>query len=159
VCSLAGLDRRFRRAYLVHHQSDDRLHGAISQKTLIFILDAVRTSNLTKKNVFIPWRSYCFNTVSLKSQIYQVTLHYVTGVSIMLCESMIRSVVYKQIQNKQSRPVRSRLGGVVVSVLATGPKGCGFEPGKGDGLLRATKIRSTPSFGWEVKPEVPCLKI
>jgi hypothetical protein len=27
----------------------------------------------------------------------------------------------------------SCLGGVVVSVLATGPKGCGFEPGQGDG--------------------------
>jgi hypothetical protein len=24
---------------------------------------------------------------------------------------------------------------------------------------RAIKIRSTPSFGWEVKPEVPCRKI
>jgi hypothetical protein len=50
----------------------------------------------------------------------------------------------------------SRLGGVVVSVLATGPKGCGFEPGKGDGFL---KIRSTPSFGWEVKPMVQYRKI
>jgi hypothetical protein len=40
----------------------------------------------------------------------------------------------------------SHLGGVVVSVLATGPKGCGFEPGLGDGFLRAIKIRSTPSF-------------
>jgi hypothetical protein len=39
-------------------------------------------------------------------------------------------------------------------VLATGPKGCGFEAGQGDGFLRAIKIRSTPSFGWEVKPEV-----
>jgi hypothetical protein len=48
---------------------------------------------------------------------------------------------------------------VVVSVLATGPKGCGFEPGQGDGFLRTIKIRSTPSFGWEVKPEVPCSKI
>jgi hypothetical protein len=38
-----------------------------------------------------------------------------------------------------------RLGGVVVSVLATRPKGCGFEPGQGDGFLRAIKIRSTPS--------------
>jgi hypothetical protein len=35
----------------------------------------------------------------------------------------------------------SRLGGVVVSVLATGPKGCGLEPGQGDGFLRAIKIR------------------
>jgi hypothetical protein len=26
----------------------------------------------------------------------------------------------------------SRLGGVVVSVLATGPKGCGLKPGQGD---------------------------
>jgi hypothetical protein len=50
-------------------------------------------------------------------------------------------------------------GGVVVSVLATGPKGRGFKPGRGDGFLRAIKICSTPSFGWEVKPEVPCRKI
>jgi hypothetical protein len=27
-----------------------------------------------------------------------------------------------------------RLGGLVVSVLATGPKGCGFEPGQGNGF-------------------------
>jgi hypothetical protein len=47
----------------------------------------------------------------------------------------------------------------VVSVLATGPKGCGFKPGRGDGFLRAIKIRSTPSFGSEVKPEVPCRQI
>jgi hypothetical protein len=38
-----------------------------------------------------------------------------------------------------------RVGGVVVSVLATGPKSCGFEPGQGDGLLGAIKIGSTPS--------------
>jgi hypothetical protein len=50
---------------------------------------------------------------------------------------------------------RSRLGGVVVSVLANGRKGCGFEPGQGDGFFRAIKIRSTPSFGWEVKREGP----
>jgi hypothetical protein len=53
----------------------------------------------------------------------------------------------------------SLLGGVVVSVLATGPKGIRFEPCQGDGFLRAIKIRSTPSFGWEVEPEVPCRKI
>jgi hypothetical protein len=52
-----------------------------------------------------------------------------------------------------------RLGGVLVSVLATGPKGRVFEPGLGGGFLRAIKISSTPSFGWEVKPDVPCRKI
>jgi hypothetical protein len=41
--------------------------------------------------------------------------------------------------------LHSRLGGVVVSVLTTGPKGHGFEPGQGDGFLMAIKIRSTPS--------------
>jgi hypothetical protein len=39
----------------------------------------------------------------------------------------------------------SRLGGVVLSVLATGSKGCGFEPSQGDVFLRAIKIRSTPT--------------
>jgi hypothetical protein len=52
-----------------------------------------------------------------------------------------------------------RLGGIVVSVLATGPGGCGFEPNQGNGFLRAIEIRSTASFRWEVKPEVPCRKI
>jgi hypothetical protein len=47
----------------------------------------------------------------------------------------------------------------VVSVLATGPKDRGSELDQGDGFLRATKIRSTPSFGWEIKPEIPCRKI
>jgi hypothetical protein len=45
-----------------------------------------------------------------------------------------------------------RLGGKVVIVLATGPKGCGFKSSRGDGFLRAIKIRSTPSFRWEIKP-------
>jgi hypothetical protein len=53
----------------------------------------------------------------------------------------------------------SRLGGVVVSVLVTGPTGHGFEAGQSDRFLRAIKIRSTPSFGWKVKPEIPYRKI
>jgi hypothetical protein len=56
-------------------------------------------------------------------------------------------------------PPMSRLGGVLVSVLATGLMCCGFKPCQGDGFLRAIKICSTPSFGWEVKPEAPCRKI
>jgi hypothetical protein len=40
---------------------------------------------------------------------------------------------------------RNRLGGLVVSVLATGPRGRGLKPDRGDGC--------------EVKPEVPCHKI
>jgi hypothetical protein len=43
--------------------------------------------------------------------------------------------------------------------LPLDPKVGGFEPGQGNGFLRAIKIRSTPSFGWDVKTEVPCCKI
>jgi hypothetical protein len=46
----------------------------------------------------------------------------------------------------------------VVSVLATGPKGHGFEPDQGDEFLRAITMCNTPPFGWEVKPEVACRK-
>jgi hypothetical protein len=35
-------------------------------------------------------------------------------------------------------PIR-RFGGIVVSVLATGSKGSEFNPGQGDGFLRAIK--------------------
>jgi hypothetical protein len=38
------------------------------------------------------------------------------------------------------------LGAVMVSVLAIGPKVRGFNLSRGNGLLRAIKIRSTPSF-------------
>jgi hypothetical protein len=47
-----------------------------------------------------------------------------------------------------------RIGGAVVGVLATEPEGRRLEPSQGDGFLGAIKIRSTPSFRWEVKPEV-----
>jgi hypothetical protein len=47
----------------------------------------------------------------------------------------------------------------MVSVLAIGPKVRGFRPGRGDGILRAIKIRSTLSFGGEVKPSAPGRKI
>jgi hypothetical protein len=35
------------------------------------------------------------------------------------------------------------LSGVVVSVIATGPKGRGFKPGQGDGFLRAKNPQHT----------------
>jgi hypothetical protein len=44
------------------------------------------------------------------------------------------------------------LGGLVVSVLATGPKVAGSIPAEIDGFLRVIKIRSTISFGGEVCP-------
>jgi hypothetical protein len=62
-------------------------------------------------------------------------------------------------QHFQNSAEVSRLGGVVVSVLAIKPQDRGFKPGRGDGFLRAIKIRSTHFFGWKVKPEASCSKI
>jgi hypothetical protein len=61
----------------------------------------------------------------------------------------------RSLLNISPLPSCSRLDGVVVSVLDTGPKGRWFKPDLGDGFLRAIKIRSTPSFGSEIKPEDP----
>jgi hypothetical protein len=49
-----------------------------------------------------------------------------------------------------------RNAGIVVIVVATEPKVSGFKPGWGRWI---SKIRSTPSFGGEVKPSAPCSKI
>jgi hypothetical protein len=55
------------------------------------------------------------------------------------------------LSREHKQKLLSCLGSVVVSVLATGPKGRGFKLRRGDGFLRAIiKIRSTPSFGWKV---------
>jgi hypothetical protein len=43
-----------------------------------------------------------------------------------------------------TRVIRSAV--LVVGVVATGPKVCGFEPNRSDGFLRAIRISSTRSF-------------
>jgi hypothetical protein len=51
------------------------------------------------------------------------------------------------------------LGGVMAIVLATVPRFAGSNPAEDDTFSGVTKIRSTPSFGGEVKPSAPCRKI
>jgi hypothetical protein len=46
-CSTVEIYRRFRGLYCVHHQGRQR--GAATQKTAVFMLTAVRTSNSTKR--------------------------------------------------------------------------------------------------------------
>jgi hypothetical protein len=52
--------------------------------------------------------------------------------------------------------VFSHIGGKVVSVTATGPR---LKSGQGYRLLMATKMRNTPFFRWEVKPDASGCKI
>jgi hypothetical protein len=48
------------------------------------------------------------------------------------------------------------LGGLVVSVLATGPQGSRVQTRPRTMDFKGDKIRTMPSFGGEVKPSVPC---
>ena len=41
-------------------------------------------------------------------------------------------------------------------MLAFSTQVCGFKPGRSRRIFKGEKIRSTPSFGGEVKPSVPC---
>ena len=50
----------------------------------------------------------------------------------------------------------SGFGGLEVAVLAFGTQVRGFAPGRSRRIFRPKKILSTPSFGGEVKPSVPC---
>jgi hypothetical protein len=53
----------------------------------------------------------------------------------------------------------SGFGGLGVSVLASGTQVRGFKLGRSRRIFKGGKILSTPSFGREVKPWVPCHKI
>jgi hypothetical protein len=52
----------------------------------------------------------------------------------------------------------SGFSGLVVSVLDSGTQVRGFNLGWSRRIFQAKKILSTPSFGGEVKPSVPCRK-
>ena len=48
------------------------------------------------------------------------------------------------------------LQGTAASVLTFGTQVRGFKPGRSRRIFKGEKILSTPSFGGEVKPSVPC---
>jgi hypothetical protein len=50
----------------------------------------------------------------------------------------------------------SGFGGLAVSMLASGTRVRGFEPGRSRQIFHGEKILCVPSFGGEVKPSVPC---
>jgi hypothetical protein len=50
----------------------------------------------------------------------------------------------------------SSFGGLGVSVLASGTQVRGIKPGRSRRIFKVGKILSTPPFGRDVKPWVPC---
>jgi hypothetical protein len=51
------------------------------------------------------------------------------------------------------------LGGLMVACLPLDPRFADSNPAEDDGFLRVIKIRSTTSFGGEVKPSAPCRRL
>jgi hypothetical protein len=49
-------------------------------------------------------------------------------------------------------------GGLVVHMLASGTRVCGFKPGRSRRIFSGVKILSMPSFRREVKPSAPCCR-
>jgi hypothetical protein len=66
-----------------------------------------------------------------------------------------RQLIFDQVTRvviSEATALSVALGGVMVCVLGTEPKIRGFKPGRGRRIFKGNKIRSTTSFGGEVKP-------
>jgi hypothetical protein len=59
----------------------------------------------------------------------------------------------------ESGTMKVALGGLMVTVLAIGPRFAGSNPTEGDGFFRTIKICNKPAFGGEVKPSAQCCRI
>jgi hypothetical protein len=96
---------------------------------------------------------YISHTATLATQLMRVRKFRRASMkktSLCYCQWSFRSVVMQTV---------SRLGGVIVTVLAIRHKVRGFKLGWSDGFLMDIESRSTPSFGGKVKPKVPYRKI
>jgi hypothetical protein len=82
---------------------------------------------------------------------------YMSGIRIQQIASPVKvpRICWSTVSHLGEYDDDGRLGGIVVSVLDAGHKDRGFKPSRGDEFLSTIKIRSTPSFGWEVKREGP----
>jgi hypothetical protein len=162
------VDRRFRGTCCLHHtivplkrRSTIILHGSTYQKTILnFILTAVRTWNLTteKDDKYVNIHALSgirTHYLSVKAIKAYASDRAASGTGVNMISFVynfnlrLKNVIRMAMGYRNKHVYKEgRLGGVVISVLAAGPKGRGFKPGRGDEFLRAIKIRSTPSFGW-----------
>ena len=88
--------------------------------------------------LLLTWQSY--GHISDRS--YVCELSHSHGVSCSIC-ACYTEYIYR---------LRWSRG----SVLAFGTQVRGFKPGRSHRIFKGEKIVSTPSFGGEVKPSVPC---
>ena len=86
---------------------------------------------------------------NLKSGKYSIFIFF-SSTACLLCEFV--SVSHILMLYKISEWLQWSRG----SVLAFSTQVRGFKPGHSRRIFKGEKILSTPSFGWEVKPSVPC---
>jgi hypothetical protein len=110
----------------------------------------ILTVMLGRRDINVNWFTVSFGISSTEPPAPATTVYY-----ILITDRLSLSWPVSDSLNQ----LLSHLGGVMVSVLANGPKVHGFKPGRGDGFFKCDRISSTPSFGGEVKPSVPCRKI
>ena len=79
-----------------------------------------------------------------------VTQHAMRARRIVICVLSGSGIIFF------SHCLVKRLRWSRASVLAFGTQVRGFKPGRSRRIFMAEKILSTPSFGGEVKPSVPC---
>jgi hypothetical protein len=146
VCSLIEVDQCFKSAYCLHHQGH-----------------ADGDSTHPETLVYFHKTTWCHIPEGCLSSSNYIKFYTLSGLQYVLCcmglyvlhgMSHCSGLLY----SGNLMCLLCHLGGVVVSLLATGPKDNGFKRGWGNGLLRVIKICSTPSFGWGIKPEAPCHK-
>jgi hypothetical protein len=95
--------------------------------------------------------------LALQSTWRKILPYGTSGFTSPTKEGVLR--IFIALKNPSPRPgLNPQTLGLTASTV-TRPKGRGFKPGQGDAFLKAIKIRSTPSFGWEVKPKATRGKI
>jgi hypothetical protein len=93
-----------------------------------------------------------FNCKEILWQVLQTSMCMFVYVClcVCVCVCVCHVQIYRHVVSK--RRLRWSSG----SVLTSGTQVRGFAPGRSRRIFKGEKIRSTPSFGGEVKPSVPC---
>ena len=95
-----------------------------------------------------------------KGQVHLIAGHEGTGGRVRYSSNLSKTTsldgVGVQRHSPAAIPWGKRLRWSRGSVLAFGTQVCGFAPGRSHRIFRAKKVLSTPSFGGEVMPSVPC---
>jgi hypothetical protein len=87
--------------------------------------------------------------------VFYVIQDTLTTLTFLWKVALVLNFKYPQFCNHWQVPLK----GLVVTVLAIGPKVRGFKPSREQRIFKGDKIRRMTSFGGEIKPSAPCRKI